>query len=79
MLPGYVWSPGSSGSTPALYGAEPAAGALQWTQLVFEGGITGVALAGAAGPDGTLAVAGFHTPHAFEGSDLWVAYYAPLR
>jgi hypothetical protein len=79
VIAGFVSSLGTSGETPALYGAEPAAGALQWTQLVFEGGITGVALETAAGPDGTLAVAGFHTPHAFVGSDLWVAYYAPLR
>lgn len=79
VVAGYTSSLGSSGSTPALFGIEPSGGALQWTQLVFDGGITGTALEAVAGPDGTFAVVGLHTPHVFEGSDLWVARYAPVR
>ena len=79
VLVGSTSSLGSSGATPALFGIEPDGGALQWTQLVFDGGITGSTSEAAHGSDGSFAVTGSHTPHVFEGTDLWVARYAPTQ
>lgn len=79
VLVGGLQSTGTSGETPVMYGIDADAGGLLWTQLVFDGGVTGAASAVAAGPAGAVAVAGDHTPHAFDGTDLWVARYAPSR